>query len=92
MTEILRWDKDGNKLWKLTKALNNEDTRSAPVTIKKDREIVTGRKAANVFTDTYEKSSFYVPDDRKQQVHDDFKKLKGDQDQSDYMNQPFSKK
>ena len=90
-TEKLNLDRDGNKLWKLTKALNNEDTRSGPVTIEQDQEIVTGRKAANVFIDTYEEiSSILVPEDRKQHVHEEIKNQKGKQDQPDYMDQPFS--
>ena len=33
-TESLNLDKDGNKLWKLAKAMNNEGTRSAPICIQ----------------------------------------------------------
>ena len=92
-TEKLNLDRDGNNLWKLPKALNDEDTRSGPVMIEQDQEIVTGKKAANVFIDTYEEiSNILVPEERKQQVHEEIKNQKGKQDQPDHMNQPFSTK
>ena len=92
-TEKLNLDRDGNKLWKLTRAMNDENTRSAPVIIEKDQEMVTGRNAANCFIDTYEKvSSILVPDDRKQQVHEDLRKHQVDQDPPEYMNRPFNMK
>ena len=39
-------DRDGDKLWKLTKAMNDEETRSSPVMIQRDQETVTGERAA----------------------------------------------
>ena len=73
--------------------MNVEDTRSAPVMIEIDQEIVTGRKAVNCFIDSYEQvSNILVLDDRKQQVHDDMKSHQGDQVQLKYMNRPFNMK
>ena len=46
-TESLNLDKDGNKLWKLAKAMNNEYTRSAPICIQQDEERMTRKRAAN---------------------------------------------
>ncbi|KAL8621712.1 hypothetical protein ACOMHN_061847 [Nucella lapillus] len=90
-TEKLNLDKDGNKLWKLTKAMNNEETRSAPVTLQKDQEMVTGREAANCFIDGYEQINISVPEDRKR-VHEEIKNHRDDQDQPDYMDRPFKLK
>ena len=56
-TEKLNLDRDGNKLWKLTKAMNDEDTKSSPVMIQRDQETVTGKSAANCFIDSYEQVS-----------------------------------
>ena len=50
-------DRDGNKLWKLTKAMNDVETRSSPVMIQIDQETVTGKSTANCFIDSYEKVS-----------------------------------
>ena len=51
--------------------MNDEETRSAPVTIEKDQEILTGRKAANCFTDNYEQvSNIIVPEEKKHQLHE----------------------
>ena len=44
-------DRDGNKLWKLTKAMNDVDTKSSPAMIQRDQETVTGKSAANCFID-----------------------------------------
>jgi ribonuclease HI len=92
-TEQLNLDKDGNKLWKLTKAMNDEETRSAPVMIEKDQEIVTGQTAANCFVDNYEQvSNISVPEDRKHQVHEAMKNHQGNKDPPEYMNRPFTMK
>ena len=65
-------DRDGNKLWKLTKAMNDEDTKSSPVMIQRDQETLTGKSAANCFIDSYEQvSNIMIPNNRKQQVHDE---------------------
>ena len=50
-------DRDGNKLWKLTKAMNDEDIKSSPVMIQRDQETMTGKSAANCFIDSYEQVS-----------------------------------
>ena len=92
-TEKLNLDRDGNKLWKLTKAMNDEDTRSAPVLIEKDQELVTGRMAANCFIDNYEQASnIKVPEEKKHQLHEEMKNHQEDQDPPDYMNKPFNMK
>ena len=70
--------------------MNNEDMRSAPVMINIDQEIVTGKKAANIFVNSYEKiSNISVSEHRKQQVHHDTKNHQGEQDLYEYMNRPF---
>ena len=46
-TRSLNFDKDGQKLWKLTKAMNYEDTKQIPIVIERGQEMVTGRRSAN---------------------------------------------
>ena len=66
--------RDGNKLWKLTKAMNDEDTKSSPVMIQRDQETVTEKSEANCFIDRYEQvSNIMIPNNREQQVHDEIK-------------------
>ena len=47
--ERLNLDKDGNKLWKLAKPLNNENTRRFGVTVQRNSHLLTEKKAANHF-------------------------------------------
>ncbi|KAK3740855.1 hypothetical protein RRG08_011317 [Elysia crispata] len=42
-TESLNLDKDGQKLWKLTKAMNDEDTKQIPIVIERGQEMVRNR-------------------------------------------------
>ena len=64
-TEKLNLDRDGNKLWKLTKTMNDEDTKSSPVMIQRDQETVTAKSAANCFRDSYEQvSNIMIPNNR----------------------------
>ena len=73
--------------------MSDENTRSAPVMIEKDQEMVTGKKAADYFIDSYEQvSTILVPEDRKQQIHDEIKDQQSNQDQPEYMNKPFNMK
>ena len=48
---------DGNKLWCLTKQLNDEENRYAKITLLQDRKMVHGKQAACILTDTYKESS-----------------------------------
>ena len=90
-TESLNLDKDGQKLWKLTKAMNEEDTKQVPIVIERGQEMVTGRRAANCFIDTYEEvSSIQVPDERKREIHKEIKEHQVQPNPPDYMNIPFN--
>ena len=92
-TEKLNLDRDGNKLWKLTKAMNDEETRSPPVMIQRDKEILTGKSAAYCFIDTYEQvRNIMIPNKMKQQEHDEIKNHQTDQDPPEYTNCPFNTK
>ena len=85
--------RDGNKLWKLTKAMNDEETRSSPVMIQRDQETMTRKRVTNCFRDSYEQvSNIMIPNNRKQQVPDEIKNYQADQDPPQYMNCPFNTK
>ena len=90
-TESLNLDKDGQKLLKLTKAMNDEDTKQIPIVIERGQEMVTGRRAANCFIDTYEEvSSIQVHDERKREIHKEIKEHQVQPNPPDYMNIPFN--
>lgn len=89
-TEKLNLDRDGNKLWKLTKAINDENTRAAPITISQDQELLTGRKAANLFIDSYEEvSNITVPQERKARVQKE-RRTHREEEPEEHMNKPFN--
>ena len=55
-TASLNRETDSNKLWRLTKQLNDEVNRHARITLLQDRKMVHGKQAANIFTDTYKEA------------------------------------
>ena len=64
-TADLNLDKDGNKLWKLARAMNDEKTSRAPIVLEQDGNFLTGKKAADHMMDTFEKiSNITVPKER----------------------------
>ena len=71
--------------------MNDEDTKQVPIVIERGQEMVTGRRAANCFIDTYEEvSSIQVPDERKRKIHKEIKEHQVQPNPPDYMNIPFN--
>jgi hypothetical protein len=52
-TESLNLDRDGNKLWRLVKTLNNEDNFRAPIQIKRNNVHLVGKKATNAIAEHF---------------------------------------
>ena len=50
-------EKDGKKLWRLTKQLNDEGSRYSKITLIQDDTLIHGKTAANLFADTYQQAS-----------------------------------
>ncbi|KAK3771445.1 hypothetical protein RRG08_011380 [Elysia crispata] len=70
--------------------MNDEDTKQIPIVIERGQEMVTGRRAANCFIDTYEEvSSIQVPDERRREIYKEIKEHQV-QPNPDYMNIPFN--
>ena len=70
-TADLNLDKEGNKLWHLARAMNDESSRGSPITLVQDGELVTGKQAANTFARQYaETSNLHVPEDREREVRE----------------------
>ena len=55
-TASLNMETDCNKLWRLTKQLNDEENRHAKITLLQNRKMVHGNQAANIFADTYKEA------------------------------------
>ena len=54
---------------------------------------MTGKRAANCFTESYEHASnITIPNNRKQLTHDEIYNHQGNQDLPEYMNCPFNTK
>ena len=56
-TAALNMEKDGRKLWKITKQLNDEDSRGQKITLEEDGKLLTGKQTADHFARAYEKES-----------------------------------
>ena len=56
-TADLNTEKDGKKLWRLTKQLNDAGSRYSKITLIQDDTLIHGKTAANLFSDTYQRTS-----------------------------------
>merc|ERR1711879_1076207 len=91
-TESLNFDKDSRKLWRLTKALNDENAPLGQISLEKNDQIYTGKQAADIFIEQYEEvSNLKVPEVREQEI---LQELQEYQNQDEHMeptemNSPF---
>lgn len=90
-TDQLNLDKEGNKLWKLTRALNDEGNKSAPITLLHNEEVLTGKKAADRFMEQYAETSKIPITDNKRRETKEALKVKGKEDGVPEMNSPFTR-
>ena len=67
-TAGLNMETDGNKLWHITKQLNDEENRHANITLLQDRKMIHGKQAANIFADTYKEASNITVELHKQKI------------------------
>ena len=87
----LNMETDSNKLWRLTKQLNENENRHAKITLLKDMEMVHGKQAANIFADTYtEASNIPVGLHKQKYVHTEQRKITEFDDVSTVINSPLS--
>nr|KAG5689418.1 hypothetical protein BaRGS_017936 [Batillaria attramentaria] len=56
-TAKLNMERDTTKLWRLTRALNDEGIREQKITLEKDGKNLTGKTAANAFAEAYAQES-----------------------------------
>lgn len=56
-TAKMNMERDTTKLWRLTRALNDEGNREQKITLEKDGKILTGKTAANTFAEAYAQES-----------------------------------
>ena len=71
----------------LLKAMNDEDTRTKPITIVENDNILGEREAANQLIDNYEEvSDLTIPEDRKKEVHAEARDHHTPEDQEGCLN------
>ena len=56
-TSSLNFEKDGRKLWSLTKQLNDENSNRARVTLEENGKVRTGKQAADQLAESYANES-----------------------------------
>ena len=90
-TASLNMETDSNKLWRLTKQLNDEQNRHAKITLLQDRKMGHGKQAANIFAVTYKEASNIPVEPHKQKyVRTELRKITGSDNVSTVMNLPLS--
>ena len=90
-TASLNTETDSNKLWRLTKQLNDEENRHAKITLLQDMKLVHGIQAANIFADTYKEASNMPVELHKQKyVRTEQRKITESDYVSTVMNSPLS--
>ena len=71
-TASLNMEKDMTGLWNLTKALNNDNPSKSKTVIEANNELITEKRAANVFADLYqEQSTTHVARERIKEVREE---------------------
>ena len=76
-THSLNFEKDGNKLWKLTKALNREANHYAPPALEKEGKLVSPQQAAELFMEQFKKiSDNTIEKDLKKRIKTECRKQK----------------
>ena len=56
-TASLNFEKDGQKLWKLTKQLSDKEKSRAKITLEENSKLLTGKQAADKFAENYANES-----------------------------------
>ena len=89
-TASLNMETDSNKLWCLTKQLNDEENRHAKITLLQDRKMVHGKQVANIFAGSYkEASNIPVKIHKQEYVHTEQRKITESSDSSTVMKFTF---
>ena len=91
-TESLNLEKDGTKVWKLTKTLNEDyqETRKATV-IKENNEHFTGKKAANKLAETFkENCHLNVPREKAEEIRHKIREESRKQEPNSCMSENFT--
>ena len=74
-TEKLNADRDGHKLWKIAKSLNQEENKSSPIVLDADQEKLTGREAAQKFIKHFSSvGNISITEKRAREVNDHIEK------------------
>jgi ribonuclease HI len=90
-TASLNLEKDGEKLWKLTKQLNDEEEKGANITIEDRGDILTGKQAADHFANSYaNESSIDVGADKQREARKEQRERRNQKANPEIMEAPLS--
>ena len=84
-TENLNLDKDDSKLWRLTKILSDETNRSTRITLQKNHDLLSGKKAADHLMNQYaETSNLQIPPEKNKRSQRNGEKVHRQQSRTSY--------
>ena len=90
-TASLNLEKDGTKLWRPTKQLNNEGNGRAPTALEAGGQLLSGKQAANKFADNYEElSNIPVTKQHQREVRREQRKRKTHQTTNECMDKKLT--
>ena len=88
-TSSLNMEKDGKALWKLTKSLNEEDSRGSTITLD-EGGILSGKQAADCFAKTYAKASdLKVNNEQRRKARSELRRVRNENN-DDLMTLPLT--
>ena len=92
-TADLNMDKDGQKLWRLTKRLNDQGSIYSKITLIQDDTLIHGEKAANLFANNYHQASnIQVTTQHQRETRSQLRIIEEPNDIPPVMNSPISYK
>ncbi|KAK7101835.1 hypothetical protein V1264_020159 [Littorina saxatilis] len=90
-TSSLNLEKDGRKLWRLTKQLNDENTSRGKITLEENGKVLTGKHAANQFAESYAaESNLHVSPEKQREARREKRERPARQSTVDAMSQPLT--
>ena len=90
-TASLNMEKNMTGLWNLTRALNNDNSSKSKTAIEANNELITEKRAGNVFADLYqEQSTTHVDRERIKEVREETENIILSSFGDERMTDPFS--
>ena len=89
-TASLNFEKDGQKLWKLTKQLSDEENSRAKITLEENSKLLTGKQAADKFAENYgNESKITISASKQREARREIRERTANRTAVKPMQQPF---